>query len=89
MLRCPNPDEPELNKFLTALVPCLAYGLRSLKKEPDFGNALFWSTVTIFALLFFGRFIHDNYIGALLAMLVISQVARGSPEAERSTPPPA
>lgn len=71
---------------LAALAPCLFYGLRAVRREPDFGTALLWGSVTIFALLFFARFIHDNYIGSLLSLAVISRIARESPPAAGSTP---
>ncbi|MBI3856275.1 MAG: hypothetical protein HY293_11350 [Planctomycetes bacterium] len=68
-----------------AYVPCLVYGFRSLKKEPTGGGMFLWSAAAIFAVLFFGRFIHDNYIGALLSLAVISQTARGTAPAASST----
>ena len=51
-----------------ALIPCLRYGFRSLGLDPGWPNVLRWTVVTVFALLFFGRFIHDNYIGSLLSL---------------------
>ena len=68
-----------------ALVPCLIYGFRSLKKDPGNGPMFLWSTAAIFVVLFFGRFIHDNYIGSLLSLAVISQTARGTPPPVSST----
>jgi hypothetical protein len=61
-----------------ALAPVLIYGFRSLKRDPGNGNLFLWSAAAIFVVLFFGRFIHDNYIGALLSIAVISQTARGT-----------
>lgn len=69
-----------------ALVPCLGLGLRGVRAEPSFGTALLWSALTILALLFFGRFIHDNYIGAILSLAVISHTARETPPAAGSIP---
>jgi hypothetical protein len=68
-----------------ALVPCLIYGFRALKKDEGNGPVFLWSAAAIFAVLFFGRFIHDNYIGALLSIAVISQTARGTPPPAQST----
>jgi hypothetical protein len=68
-----------------AYAPCLFYGVRSLRREPGNGGVFLWSAGAIFAVLFFGRFIHDNYIGALLSIAVISQTARGTSPAASST----
>jgi len=68
-----------------ALVPCLIYGFRALKREEGNGALFLWSAAAIFVVLFFGRFIHDNYIGALLSIAVISQTARGTSPAANST----
>jgi hypothetical protein len=68
-----------------AYAPCLIYGFRSLKKESGNGGMFLWSAAAIFVVLFFGRFIHDNYIGALLSIAVISQTARGTALAASST----
>ncbi len=69
-----------------ALVPVLIYGFRSLKKDSGNGNMFLWSTASIFVVLFFGRFIHDNYIGSLLSLAVMSQTARGiSPPASSTS----
>ena len=68
-----------------AYVPCLIYGFRSLKREPGNEGVFLWSAGALFAVLFFGRFIHDNYIGALLSIAVISQTARGTSPAASST----
>lgn len=68
-----------------AYAPCLIWGFRSLKKDPGNGNVFLWSAAAILGVLFFGRFIHDNYIGALLSMAVISQTARGTSPAASST----
>jgi hypothetical protein len=61
-----------------ALAPLLIYGLRHLKKDPGNGPMFLWSVSAIFVMLFFGRFIHDNYIGSLLSLAVMSQTARGT-----------
>ncbi len=71
---------------LAALGPVLWFGGKSLRADPSFANALLWSAGAVFVLLFFGRFIHDNYIGALLSLAVISHAARGTPPAAQSTP---
>jgi hypothetical protein len=71
---------------LAALAPVLGFGLRSLRRDPSYPHALLWSAGAIFVILFFGRFIHDNYIGALLAIGVISYAARETPPAARSIP---
>jgi len=42
--------------------------LRSIAEDVGWPNILRWTIVTTFVLLFFGRFIHDNYLGALLSM---------------------
>jgi len=68
-----------------ALAPLLIYGFRSLKKDPGNGPVFLWSAAAIFVVLFFGRFIHDNYIGSLLSIAVISQTARGSVPPASST----
>jgi hypothetical protein len=64
---------------------CLVAGLRRLRADAPNENVFLWSTFGIFLVLFFGRFIHDNYIGALLSIAVISQTARGTPPAASST----
>ena len=61
---------------LLALIPCLRYGIRSLGEDPAWPNVLRWTAVTVFALLFFGRFIHDNYIGSLLSMAGLAAMWR-------------
>jgi hypothetical protein len=71
---------------LAAAAPCLYFGVRRLRREPDLSRALLWSAGTLFVVLFFGRFIHDNYIGAILSMAVISQAAPGTPPGTHSTP---
>ena len=68
-----------------AFVPCLIYGFRALKREEGNGAMFLWSAAGIFVVLFFGRFIHDNYIGALLSIAVISQTARETSPAASST----
>jgi len=68
-----------------ALVPILIYGFRALRKDGGAGTVFLWSAGAIFAVLFFGRFIHDNYIGALLSMAVMSQTAQESAPAASST----
>jgi hypothetical protein len=68
-----------------AYAPCLIYGMRSLKKDPGSGNLFLWSAAGVFVVLFFGRFIHDNYIGALLSLAVMSQTVRGTSPTESST----
>jgi hypothetical protein len=68
-----------------ALAPLLIYGFRSLKKDPGNGPVFLWSSAAIFVVLFFGRFIHDNYIGALLSLAVMSQTARGTSPPASST----
>ncbi len=64
---------------------CLVAGLRRLKSDGSNETVFLWSAFGIFLVLFFGRFIHDNYIGALLSIAVISQTARGTPPAASST----
>jgi hypothetical protein len=72
---------------LAALVPVLHYGVKSLRIDPSIENALRWSAGAIFVILYFGRFIHDNYLGALLSILVIAPLsARGTPSAAPGTP---
>ncbi len=61
---------------LAALVPCLRYGLRSIGQDGSWPNVLRWTIVTTFVLLFFGRFIHDNYLGALLSMGALAALWR-------------
>lgn len=68
-----------------AYAPCLVAGLRRLKTDPGNGAVFLWSAGAIFAVLFFGRFIHDNYIGALFSIAVISQTARETSPAASST----
>jgi hypothetical protein len=68
-----------------AYAPCLFYGYRSLQKDPGNGNVFLWSAGAVFGVLFFGRFIHDNYIGSLLSIAVISQTARGTSPVASST----
>lgn len=69
-----------------AFAPCLVYGYRELSKSPTNRGMFLWSAAGIFAVLFFGRFIHDNYIGALLSLAVISHTARETAPAAGSTP---
>jgi hypothetical protein len=69
---------------------CLFFGLRSLWKNPVLSHALGWSAGAVFVILFFGRFIHDNYIGSLLSIAVLAQLSTGATR-DRSgdLPPPA
>jgi hypothetical protein len=57
---------------LAALVFCLRTAWRSLKEDPRTANALRWGTLATFLLLFFGRFIHDNYIGVVLSLAALA-----------------
>jgi len=68
-----------------AYAACLIYGFRSLKRNPGNGSLFLWSAAAIFGVLFFGRFIHDNYVGALLSIAVISQTARETSPPASST----
>lgn len=71
-----------------AFAACLYCGIRSLRENGSNERVFLWSALAIFAVLFFGRFIHDNYVGALLSIAVISQTARESPPAASSTSSP-
>jgi hypothetical protein len=68
-----------------AFAACLFFGVRSLRRDGSPANVFRWSALGIFAVLFFGRFIHDNYIGALLSIAVMSQTARETPQSASST----
>ncbi len=61
---------------LGALLPVLWHALKSLRLDGSFSNVLLWTAASAFVMLFFGRFIHDNYIGALLAIAALSVAAR-------------
>ena len=61
-----------------AYAACLVYGFRALRRDPGNATMVLWSAAAIFGVLFFGRFIHDNYIGSLLSLAVMSQTARGT-----------
>lgn len=65
---------------LLALIPCLRYGLRSLEADPAWPNLLRWTIAATFVVLFFGRFIHDNYIGTLLSMAGMAAMYRVNSE---------
>ncbi len=71
---------------LGALLPVLWRGARSLREDGSLSNVLLWTAAAAFVLLFFGRFIHDNYIGALLALAALAHAARGSFGLEVSPP---
>jgi hypothetical protein len=71
-----------------AFAACLFYGVRSLRRNESNENLFLWSALGILAVLFFGRFIHDNYIGALMSIAVMSQTARGTPQSVSSTSSP-
>ena len=60
-------------------------GIRNLKAEGSNERMFLWSALGIFVALYFGRFIHDNYIGTLLSIAVISQTARGMSPPASST----
>ena len=66
---------------LAAVAPVLWHGLRSTAADPRWTNVLRWTIATAFVLLFFGRFIHDNYIGALLSLAGLAAMG------EERTPP--
>lgn len=68
-----------------ALVPVLIYGFRALKRDGGAATVYVWSVSAIFVVLFFGRFIHDNYVGAMLSMAVMAQTARETSPAASST----
>jgi hypothetical protein len=71
-----------------AYAAVLYYGLRNLRAGESNERLFLWSALGIFVALYFGRFIHDNYIGSLLSIAVISQTARGSvPESNRTSAP--
>ena len=53
---------------LAAIVPCWLKGLKALKAEPELAVALRYGALAMFLLLFFGRFIHDNYLGVILSI---------------------
>ena len=71
-----------------AFAACLFFGVRSLRRDGSNANVFRWSALGIFVVLFFGRFIHDNYIGALLSIAVMSQTARETPRSGSSTSSP-
>jgi hypothetical protein len=73
---------------LAAFSACVFFGVRSLRQDGGNEKVFLWSALGIFAALFFGRFIHDNYIGGLLSIAVISQTARGTPQSAHSTSSP-
>src|SRR5579863_9894713 len=64
---------------LAAYLPCFVLGMRALRKDPGNASLFLWSAGGIFAVLYFGRFVHDNYLGSLLSMAVISQTGRETP----------
>jgi len=68
-----------------AYLACLYFGLKGLAKKGTDEGVFLWGAAGIFVALFFGRFIHDNYIGLLLAIAAISQTARETPPASSST----
>ena len=61
---------------LGALVPVLWHAAKSLRSDGSLANVFLWTAVAAFVMLFFGRFIHDNYIGALLALAALSHAVR-------------
>jgi hypothetical protein len=71
-----------------AYAASLYFGVRSLRKTETNEVMFLWSALAVFAVLFFGRFIHDNYIGALLSIAVMSQTARETPRSGSSTSSP-
>lgn len=71
-----------------AYAAVLFYGIRSLKAGETNEKVFLWSAAGILVALYFGRFIHDNYIGILLSMAAISQTARGTPQPSSSTSSP-
>lgn len=68
-----------------AFAGVLYFGIRNLKAGESNEKMFLWSAAGIFVALYFGRFIHDNYIGTLLSIAAISQTARGTPPASSST----
>jgi len=73
---------------MAAFAACVIFGFRSFKKDDRNERLFLWSALSIFAVLYFGRFIHDNYIGALLSIAVISQTARETTQSASSTSSP-
>ncbi len=61
-------------------------GFRALGGTPDWPRSLLWGVAGVFVVLYFGRFIHDNYIGALLSTAAIAwSLSETAPDAG-STP---
>jgi hypothetical protein len=65
---------------LAALAPVLVRAVKSLRVDGSLSNVLLWTAGAAFVMLFFGRFIHDNYIGALLALAAVAYAAREGAE---------
>lgn len=68
---------------LAALAPVLWQAAKSLRADGSLANVFLWTAAASFVMLFFGRFIHDNYIGTLLALGALSHAARGAHESAR------
>ena len=60
-------------------------GVRVLRDRPDWSRSLLWGVAGVFVVLYFGRFIHDNYIGALLSTAAIAlAVSETNPGADNT-----
>jgi hypothetical protein len=53
---------------LAAFGFCAWKAAASLRERATLGNALRWAALGTFVALFFGRFIHDNYLGVILSI---------------------
>ncbi len=64
---------------LAAVVPALWIGARRLLRRPTFGRWIAAYAVTLFAFLFFSRFMNDSYVGVSLALAAAIPAFDGHP----------
>ncbi len=56
--------------FQLALLPLLGWLMRDLYRRPGIGRMFLYYGLFLFPVLFFTRFFHDNYMGAIIAIVV-------------------
>ncbi len=64
----PQQDFPFAAFQLAAGLPVAAWSLRRLRRDPHIATMLLGYAVTLTALVFFGRYLHGNHLGFIIAV---------------------
>ncbi|MBI2983281.1 MAG: hypothetical protein HYY42_03740 [Chloroflexi bacterium] len=64
----PQQDFPFAAFQLAAGLPLIAWSLRRLRRDPHIATMLLGYAVTLMAFVFFGRYLHGNHLGFIIAV---------------------